>query len=167
MARRKKRKKKGAGFSGVLKYEIYGIVLITLAVIALSGEATVGRSLSKMFGLMLGKFYFAIPLVGIYYGLMVMIHRKWPSGWTTRKTGLVLLVFALTLMSTISAMHQKLLPVDALEPGAVLTQVHNDMQIELLTPAPLENGIPCWVRILAAGILVQDSLLYFCGYLAV
>ncbi|MBU5351014.1 DNA translocase FtsK [Paenibacillus silvae] len=135
MARRKKRKKKGAGFSGVLKYEIYGIVLITLAVIALSGEATVGRSLSKMFGLLLGKFYFAIPLVGIYYGLMVMIHRKWPSGWTTRKTGLVLLVFALTLMSTISAMHQKLIPVGALEPGAVLTQVHNDMQTELLTPA--------------------------------
>ncbi len=94
-----------------------------------------GRSLSKMFGLMLGKFYFAIPLVGIYYGLMVMIHRKWPSGWTTRKTGLVLLVFALTLMSTISAMHQKLIPVGALEPGAVLTQVHNDMQTELLTPA--------------------------------
>jgi S-DNA-T family DNA segregation ATPase FtsK/SpoIIIE len=135
LARRKKRKKKGAGFSGVLKYEIYGIVLITLAVIALSGEATVGRSLSKMFGLMLGKFYFAIPLVGIYYGLMVMIHRKWPTGWTTRKTGLVLLVFALTLMSTISAMHQKLIPVGALEPGAVLTQVHNDMQTELLTPA--------------------------------
>ncbi|PQP80665.1 cell division protein FtsK [Paenibacillus sp. PCH8] len=135
MARRKKRKKKAAGFSGVLKYEIYGIVLITLAVIALSGEATVGRSLSKMFGLMLGKFYFAIPLVGIYYGLMVMIHRKWPSGWTTRKTGLVLLVFALTLMSTVSAMHQKLIPVGALEPGAVITQVHNDMQSELLTPA--------------------------------
>lgn len=110
-------------------------MLITLAVIALSGEATVGRSLSKMFGLMLGKFYFAIPLVGIYYGLMVMIHRKWPSGWTTRKTGLVLLVFALTLMSTVSAMHQKLIPVGALEPGAVITQVHNDMQTELLTPA--------------------------------
>ncbi|RAW16967.1 DNA translocase FtsK [Paenibacillus taichungensis] len=135
MARRKKRKKKAAAFSGVLKYEIYGIVLITLAVIALSGEATVGRSLSKMFGLMLGKFYFAIPLIGIYYGLMVMIHRKWPSGWTTRKTGLVLLVFALTLMSTVSAMHQKLIPVGALEPGAVLTQIHNDMQTELLTPA--------------------------------
>ncbi|MGC5771514.1 DNA translocase FtsK [Paenibacillus pabuli] len=135
MARRKKRKKKAAAFSGVLKYEIYGIVLITLAVIALSGEATVGRSLSKMFGLMLGKFYFAIPLIGIYYGLMVMIHRKWPSGWTTRKTGLVLLVFALTLMSTVSAMHQKLLPVGALEPGAVITQIHNDMQTELLTPA--------------------------------
>lgn len=135
MARRKKKKKKAA-FGGVLKYEIYGIVLITLAVIALSGEATVGRSLSKMFGLMLGKFYFIIPLIGIYYGLMVMIHRKWPSGWTTRKTGLVLLVFALTLMSTVSAMHQKLIPVGALEPGAVITQVHNDMQTELLQPAP-------------------------------
>lgn len=92
-----------------------------------------------MFGLMLGKFYFAIPLVGIYYGLMVMIHRKWPSGWTTRKTGLVLLVFALTLMSTVSAMHQKLIPVGALEPGAVITQVHNDMQTELLQPTPGER----------------------------
>ncbi|KQY83175.1 cell division protein FtsK [Paenibacillus sp. Root52] len=139
MARRKKKKKKAAAFGGVLKYEIYGIVLITLAVIALSGEATVGRSLSKMFGLMLGKFYFIIPLIGIYYGLMVMIHRKWPSGWTTRKTGLVLLVFALTLMSTVSAMHQKLIPVGALEPGAVITQVHNDMQTELLQPAPGER----------------------------
>lgn len=118
-------------------------MLITLAVIALSGEATVGRSLSKMFGLLLGKFYFAIPLVGIYYGLMVMIHRKWPSSWTTRKTGLVLLVFALTLMSTISAMHQKLIPVGALEPGAVLTQVHNDMQTELLTPVTPGNVTPC------------------------
>ncbi len=76
MSRRRKRKKKAA-FGGVLKFEIYGIVLITLAVIALSGEAAVGRSLSKMFGLVLGKFYFVIPLIGIYYGLMVMIHRKW------------------------------------------------------------------------------------------
>lgn len=73
----KKKKKKKAAFGGVLKFEIYGIVLITLAVIALSGEAAVGRSLSKMFGLVLGKFYFVIPLIGIYYGLMVMIHRKY------------------------------------------------------------------------------------------
>ena len=36
-------------------------------------------------------------------------------------------------------MHQKLIPVGALEPGAVITQVHNDMQTELLQPTPGER----------------------------
>lgn len=121
-------------FGGVLKFEIYGIVLITLAVIALSGEAAVGRSLSKMFGLVLGKFYFAIPLIGIYYGLMVMIHRKWPNQWNSRKTGLLLLVFAFTLMSSISSMEQRLGPINALQPGGVMSQIHIDMREQLLSP---------------------------------
>ncbi|MFD2700172.1 DNA translocase FtsK 4TM domain-containing protein [Paenibacillus shunpengii] len=138
MARRKKKKKRAA-LGGVLKYEIYGIILITLSVIALSGEATVGRSLSKMFGLLLGKFYFIIPLIGIYYGLMVMIHRKWPSGWNHRKSGVLLLVLALTLMSTISAMEQKLSPIGELNPGGVMSQIHIDLQTELLRPAEASN----------------------------
>ncbi|MEC0235887.1 DNA translocase FtsK [Paenibacillus kribbensis] len=133
MSRRRKKKKK-AVFGGVLKFEIYGIVLITLAVIALSGEAAVGRSLSKMFGLVLGKFYFAIPLIGIYYGLMVMIHRKWPNQWNSRKTGLLLLVFAFTLMSSISSMEQRLGPINALQPGGVMSQIHIDMREQLLSP---------------------------------
>lgn len=133
MSRRRKKKKK-AVFGGVLKYEIYGIVLITLAVIALSGEAAVGRSLSKMFGLVLGKFYFVIPLIGIYYGLMVMIHRKWPNQWNSRKTGLLLLVFAFTLMSSISSMEQRLGPIHALQPGGVMSQIHIDMREQLLSP---------------------------------
>ncbi|MGQ3480421.1 DNA translocase FtsK 4TM domain-containing protein [Paenibacillus sp. TY11] len=133
MSRRRKRKKK-AVFGGVLKFEIYGIVLITLAVIALSGEAAVGRSLSKMFGLVLGKFYFVIPLIGIYYGLMVMIHRKWPNQWNSRKTGLLLLVFAFTLMSSISSMEQRLGPINALQPGGVMSQIHIDMREQLLSP---------------------------------
>ncbi|WP_149095849.1 FtsK/SpoIIIE family DNA translocase [Paenibacillus terrae] len=133
MSRRRKRKKKAA-FGGVLKFEIYGIVLITLAVIALSGEAAVGRSLSKMFGLVLGKFYFVLPLIGIYYGLMVMIHRKWPNQWNSRKTGLLLLVFAFTLMSSISSMEQRLGPINALQPGGVMSQIHIDMREQLLSP---------------------------------
>ncbi|MFB5673655.1 DNA translocase FtsK 4TM domain-containing protein [Paenibacillus terreus] len=129
MARRRKKKKTTLG--SVLKYEIYGIVLITLSVIALSGEAAVGRSLSKMFGLVLGKFYFVIPLIGIFYGLMVMIHRKWPNKWNGRKSGLLLFVLTLTLMSTISSMEQRLGPIGALEPGNVMNQIHIDLRDEL------------------------------------
>lgn len=139
MARKKKKKRKST-LGGVLKYEIYGIILITLSVIALSGEATVGRSLSKMFGLLLGKFYFVIPLIGIFYGLMVMIHRKWPASWNLRKSGLVLLVLALTLMSTISAMEQKLGPMDLLRASEVMNQIHIDLQTELLRADETSNA---------------------------
>lgn len=138
MARRRKKKKSILG--SVLKYEIYGIVLITLSVIALSGEAAVGRSLSKMFGLVLGKFYFVIPLIGIFVGLMVMINRKWPHQWNTRRSGVVLLVCALTLMSAISSMEQRLGPIQALEPGNVMSQIHTDMNTELLAPRPADDG---------------------------
>lgn len=139
MARKKKKKRKSS-LGGVLKYEIYGIILITLSVIALSGEATVGRSLSKMFGLLLGKFYFVIPLIGIFYGLMVMIHRKWPAGWNLRKSGLLLLVLALTLMSTISAMEQKLGPMNLLNASEVMNQIHIDLQTELLRADETNNA---------------------------
>ncbi|WP_151735071.1 FtsK/SpoIIIE family DNA translocase ['Paenibacillus yunnanensis' Narsing Rao et al. 2020] len=139
MAKRRKKKKKKALLGSVLKYEIYGIILITLSVIALSGEAAVGRTLSSMAGYLFGRFYFVLPLVGIIYGLMVMIHRRWPSKWTSRQSGALLLVLALCLMSTISAMQQKLGPLGMLHPGNVLAQIHNDLSGSL-KPGPDDGG---------------------------
>lgn len=130
MTKRKKRKKKVL-LGSVLKYEIYGILLITVSVIALSGEAAVGRSLSSMAGYLLGRFYFVLPLVGIFYGLMVMIHRKWPSSWNSRHSGVLLFVLSLCLMSTISTMEQKLGPLSMIQPNHVMTQIHNDLVGEL------------------------------------
>lgn len=131
MAKRKKRKKKKALLGSVLKYEIYGILLITFSVIALSGEAAVGRSLSNIAGYLLGRFYFVLPLVGIYYGLSVMIFRKWPTNWSSRYTGVFLLVLSLCLMSTISTMEQKLGPVSMLHPGNVISQTQKDLAAAL------------------------------------
>lgn len=68
-----------------------------------------------------------LPLVGIFYGLMVMIHRRWPSSWNSRHTGVLLLLLSMCLMSTISAMEQKLGPLSLLHPGNVMTQIHNDL----------------------------------------
>lgn len=140
MAKRKKRKKRSIGTS--LKYEVYGILLITLSVIALSGEAAVGRSLSKLFGLMLGKFYFVIALVGIYVGLVVMVKRAWPSGWTSRKTGVVLLVLGMTLYSSMTMMDLKTEPVGGLTSGYILQELGSDVRAILLdeVPAAAEDG---------------------------
>ncbi len=125
----------------MLKYEIYGIILITLSIIALSGEAAVGRTLSKMAALILGKFYFVIPVIGIYIGLAVMIHRKWPNRWNARRSGVLLAVLALTLMSTISAMQHKLAPAVPLSAGNVLGQIHRDLQGALFQPAVSDAGM--------------------------
>src|SRR5690348_3453044 len=73
-----KRRKKKMTLKSTMKYELYGILLLIFSVIALSGEASVGSSLSKLSGCLLGKFYFFIPLLFIYIGLYVMIQRAWP-----------------------------------------------------------------------------------------
>jgi DNA segregation ATPase FtsK/SpoIIIE, S-DNA-T family len=139
VAKRKKKKNK-ALLGSALKYEIYGIMLITISVIALSGEAAVGRSLSSMAGYLLGRFYFVLPLVGIFCGLMVMIHRKWPSAWSSRHTGGLLLVLSICLMSTISSMEQKLGPISMLHPNNVLSQIHNDLN-GALSPASNDSDV--------------------------
>lgn len=131
MARRKKKK---TSFSKSLKYEIYGIIWLTLSAISLAGEATVGRSLAKMFGLLLGQYYFVIPLVGAVVGLYVMIHRKWPRGWSARRSGLLIIVIALTLASTIFTIENKLPPTVDITSSRILDQVHKDMRTELLQP---------------------------------
>lgn len=135
MAKRRRKARKSIGES--LKYEIYGILLITLSVIALSGEAAVGRSLSKLFGLFLGKYYFVIALVGVYVGLTVMVKRAWPKGWSSRKTGMLVLVLALTLWSSIAEIDRKFAPVDSaveLTASRILHQLGSDLQGQLLSP---------------------------------
>ncbi|PJN56007.1 DNA translocase SpoIIIE [Paenibacillus sp. GM2FR] len=149
MAKRKRKKK--AAFAAVLKYEIYGIVLMTLSVIALSGEAPVGRSLSKMSGYLLGKYYFIIPLIGIYYGLMVMIHRKWPKRWNSRRTGVLLLVLSLTLMSSIAGLESKLAPIGQLNASNAMSQIHSDLQGELLHAGADDGHHPVMGRDISGG----------------
>ncbi|MGF7048805.1 S-DNA-T family DNA segregation ATPase FtsK/SpoIIIE [Paenibacillus sp. DS2015] len=157
----KRRKKKKAILSSVLKYEIYGIILITLSVIALSGEATVGWSLSKIFGLFLGRFYFVFPLIGIYFGLMVMISRKWPSRWNTRKSGLLLLVLALTLMSSISGLEKKLAPIE-FNSTSIFKQGQMDLHEALLSPS-VENERSMMDKDIGGGYVgtVQYTVLFW------
>ncbi|MGP0583801.1 DNA translocase FtsK [Paenibacillus timonensis] len=146
----------------MLKYEIYGIILITLSIIALSGEAAVGRTLSKMAALILGKFYFVIPVIGIYIGLAVMINRKWPNRWNARRSGVLLAVLSLTLMSTISAMQHKLAPAVPLSTGNVLGQIHRDLQAALFQPAVSDSGMSLLGLDISGGYVgaLEFALLY-------
>ncbi|YCI27293.1 DNA translocase FtsK [Paenibacillus sp. Z6-24] len=85
----------------LLKYEIYGIILITISVIALSRQAAVGHFLYYITSFILGKMYFVLPLAGAYIGLMTMLRQRWARGWNSRLSGLVMLVCTLTLWSVL------------------------------------------------------------------
>ncbi len=146
----------------MLKYEIYGIILITLSIIALSGEAAVGRTLSKMSALILGKFYFVIPLIGIYVGLAVMIGRKWPAKWSTKRSGVLLAVLAFVLMSSISAMGQRLTPSVPLTFGNIMGQIQRDLQGALFHPASGDSGFSLLQLNISGGYIggLEFALLY-------
>ncbi|MGG1313405.1 DNA translocase FtsK [Cohnella laeviribosi] len=162
MARLAKRKRKKASFGATLKYEIYGIILITLSVIALYGEAAGGRSLSKLFAYLLGQFYFLLALVGIWLGLHVMIKRKWPRGWTARRTGFVLLSLAFALWSAMGFVDSRLGPVDAVSPSTIMSQSMSQLY-EQIWQAPIEPEVRIWEKDVGGGLLgaLQYSILYW------
>ncbi|GKU78689.1 DNA translocase FtsK [Paenibacillus sp. L3-i20] len=139
MAKKKTRKK---SIGAQLKYEVYGILLITISIIALSGEATVGRALSKLFGLVLGKFYFVLALVGVFVGLSVMVKRAWPGGWNSRRTGLLILVLAFTLSSSISEVNARFAGLDreGLSGSVILSTLGGELKSQLITVPAGEDG---------------------------
>lgn len=158
-----KRKKKRAPFGASLKYEIYGILLITLSVIAISGEAAVGRSLSKLFGFLLGIHYYMLALAGIWVGLYVMIKRSWPRGWTSRRSGFIIVVLAFTLWSAMAAIDNSLGQIDnAVTPSNIVSQTMDQLK-EQLWSVPPEEDVPITQKDIGGGMTgaLQYSVLYW------
>ncbi|RUS48229.1 DNA translocase FtsK [Cohnella sp. AR92] len=162
MTRLAKRKRKKATLGASLKYEIYGILLITFSVIAMYGEAAGGRSLSKLFGYMLGKFYFLIALAGIWLGLYVMIKRAWPKGWTSRRSGFVLLCCALALWSAISFIDSRLSPIDAVTPSTIFSQTLHQLY-DQIWGGPVEQEVRMSGKDIGGGLIgaIQYSIFYW------
>ncbi|MEB3102629.1 DNA translocase FtsK [Ferviditalea candida] len=110
MAKKRNKKKRN---DSILKYEMYGILLIVFSVISLAGKGqlpglgSVGRSLSYISLFMAGHLYFVIPFAVIYIGLHVMVKRKWPRKWSSRMTGLLLLTFAFALLQQFQLIEQQ------------------------------------------------------------
>ncbi|WP_051318388.1 DNA translocase FtsK [Cohnella thermotolerans] len=157
-----KRKRKKASLGANLKYEIYGILLITLSVIALYGEAAGGRSLSKLFAYLLGQFYFLLALAGIWLGLYVMIKRSWPRGWTARRSGFVLLSCGLALMSAMSFVDSRLMPLGAVTPASIFSQTL-DQLYEQIWGGPIEPDVRIWEKDIGGGLIgaLQYSILFW------
>ncbi|TDF98168.1 DNA translocase FtsK [Paenibacillus piri] len=119
-------KRKGKAIRTNLKYELYGIVILTLSIIALSREGPVARALTYLFRFVLGAWDFIIPLIFIYVGLYVMVKRQWPIWRTSRKAGVLLMLLSLLIMSHISLFEQ-LYPKGKFTAGMIMSQSWNSM----------------------------------------
>jgi DNA segregation ATPase FtsK/SpoIIIE, S-DNA-T family len=97
-----RRKKKGKSLQVNLKYELYGIIILMFSALTLAQGGPVQRSLGYMFRFLIGAWGWMIPVIFIYIGLYVMICRAWPSSWSSRKTGLVLVMLGIVIMHHMS-----------------------------------------------------------------
>ncbi|MVO99096.1 DNA translocase FtsK 4TM domain-containing protein [Paenibacillus lutrae] len=152
-----KRRKKSKTIKANLMYELYGILILIFSVIALAREGHVGRAFHYVCRFFIGTWDFLIPLICIYIALHVMVKRSWPSRWTTRKTGVLLIVAGLLVMNHIRLFSQ-LFPNKDYTASSVLTLTWEALK-QGLQPA----GGNILVNDVGGGMIgaVIYSLLYF------
>ncbi len=98
---RSKKRQSAKSLKTNIKFELYGIIILILSVIALSRQGTVAHSLTYLFRFLLGQWDWLVPLMFIYTAIYIMVRRQWPKLWSTRKTGFALVVCGLVMMSHI------------------------------------------------------------------
>ncbi|WP_217557469.1 DNA translocase FtsK [Paenibacillus sp. GbtcB18] len=152
-----KRRKKSKTVKTNLMFELYGILILIFSVIALAREGHVGRSFHYVCRFFIGTWDFLIPLICIYIALHVMVKRSWPSRWTTRKTGVLLIVAGLLVMNHIN-LFQALFPEGNYEATTILSVTWDALK-QGLQPA---NG-KILLNDVGGGMIgaVIYSLLYF------
>lgn len=100
MSLAKKRKKRSKNIRETLRYELYGLVIIAISLLALltfSNPSWFGRYVAWSFRLIAGSWDFLIPLFGIGIGIYLMVRRSWPILYTPRWLGFFLLFFSLLI----------------------------------------------------------------------
>jgi len=96
MAGRKGEKQKGLRED--LKFEAYGLVLLTFALISLIGYGKM-RYVSFLFFLLAGSWGFLISLFFAGWGLYLMVRRRWMWRMSSRWVGTLLLLLAVLLLA--------------------------------------------------------------------
>ena len=96
MAKKKKKKVTKKGFS--YSAELYGIILVLIAILGIGKYGPVGRIFAS-FGLFLvGSLYMAFLLVLFIIGCYLLLKRAKPDFFSTKLVGLYVFVFGFLIM---------------------------------------------------------------------
>jgi S-DNA-T family DNA segregation ATPase FtsK/SpoIIIE len=100
----KGKRKRKEQIQRAIHFELYGIALFTASLIAMASLGAVGRSLTYLSRFLVGTWDFIIPLTGMILSLYIMVKRRWPTGWSPRWTGVVLIILAFLVLNHMSMM---------------------------------------------------------------
>ncbi len=99
MAKRKKKNKKSSSWKSQLTFELFGLSLLALTLIAAAEFGRVGRVFANLFKLLGGEWY-GLLLLGVFIlSVYVIWKRSWPGFFTRRLAGIYLFVLGLLLQS--------------------------------------------------------------------
>ncbi|HEX7065348.1 MAG TPA: DNA translocase FtsK [Bacillales bacterium] len=98
MAKRKKRRKKNS-WSAQFAYEVLGLALFTLSILALAKLGAAGQAIYQLFRFFGGNWtiFFSVGL--FLLSLYLIWKRQKPHFWTRRLTGCYLFIFSILLLS--------------------------------------------------------------------
>lgn len=95
MTIKNRKKKRAKETKKEIMFEIYGIVILSLSFITIASYGAIGRNLTYLSRFIMGTWDFIVPLLGIWLAIYIMANQKWPSDWSPRWTGIVLVLIAL------------------------------------------------------------------------
>ncbi len=95
MTKKKRKKKQAIETKKEIMFEIYGIVILSLSFITIASYGAIGRNLTYLSRFIMGTWDFIVPLIGIWLAIYIMANQRWPSDWSLRWTGVVLVLIAL------------------------------------------------------------------------
>ncbi|PTM58934.1 FtsK/SpoIIIE family DNA translocase [Desmospora activa] len=106
MAKSKGRKKKAkaskvAVLKEAIRFELYAIILLTLSLLTIAQLGAVGRSFTYLSRFFVGNWDFLLPLAGIFVAGYLALKRQWPQEWSSRWTGMLLLLLAFLIWNHI------------------------------------------------------------------
>ncbi|RAL26366.1 FtsK/SpoIIIE family DNA translocase [Thermoflavimicrobium daqui] len=99
MARKKKQSARQTQIKKEILFEIYGLIILALALITLASYGAIGRNLTYLARFIVGMWDFIIPLCAIGVAIYVMVRREWPKGWSPRLTGILNILLALLMLN--------------------------------------------------------------------
>src|SRR5690625_1154417 len=111
MARKKRRNKKS--LTKQLQYELIGLLFIFLSIFgsgaSMISDGFIPTSLENIFRLLLGVWYFVASIILLIIGIILVIKRNFPSFFTKRVVGFVILFLGILLFTHIQTFEKLLI----------------------------------------------------------
>lgn len=111
MAKKKRRNKKG--LAKQLQYELLGLLFIFLSIFgsgaSMISEGFIPTSLENIFRLLLGVWYFIASIILLVIGIILVIKRRFPTFFTKRKIGFLILLLGILLFTHIQTFEKLLI----------------------------------------------------------